>query len=176
MTKCPFYVLIDYALFFLSVLKKERRKKKVLNIYWLCSSQVLTENKEYSCTTFPCTLSGLPKNIRALKLLFLVITVKVFPPIFIFSRLMIWQVSCFFPASYTFAIDAFGNPDFLFYATSSRYSLFWPSIMAVWTMHSGCVEKPQKALHIRLNELYLRLEMCRGASLFYFLLSLRTRA
>lgn len=75
--------------FFPFCVKRREKKKKVLNIYWLCLSQVLTENKEYSCTTFPCTLSGLPKNIRALKLLFLVITVKVFPPIFIFSRLMI---------------------------------------------------------------------------------------
>lgn len=50
--------------------------------------------------------------------------------------------------------------------------LFWPSIMATWTMHFGCVENLKKALHIWLDELYLRLEMCKGSLLlllFYFL-------
>lgn len=92
--------------FFPFCVKKERRKKKFLT-FIDCLFQVLTENKEYSCTTFPCTLSGLPENIRALKLLFLVIILKAFSPIFIFSCLMIWQVSSFFVQ---LLIDAFGNP------------------------------------------------------------------
>lgn len=33
--------------------------------------------------------------------------------------------------------------------------------------------KPQKALHIWLDKLYLRLEMCKGSLLFYSLLSLQ---
>lgn len=164
--------------FVLSVKKKkeeEEEKKKVLNICWLCLLQVLTESKEYLCTSFPYTLYGLPKISEHWNLIYIVSIRQ------IYGRQMIFV--CFFiliPSipiiniSLFLAFCAFASWMRLLETSDTLIthllSLFlWISLgiapCLVLVQYHGHLNyafwvyrKHQRALHIWLDKLYLRLE------------------
>lgn len=157
------------------VLSVKKEKKKVLNICWLCLLQILTESKEYSCSSLPYTLYGLPKISEHWNLIYLISIRQ------IYGRKMI--SICFFiliPSSPIIDISLFlafcGFVSWMRLLETSDaliphvLSLFlWISLRIasclVLVQYHGHLNyafwvyrKPQRALHIWLDKLYLRLE------------------
>lgn len=152
MTKCPFYVLIDYyALFspFCSFCKKTN--KKVLNICWLFVASLNWKQRIFMHTFSIVPCLGFLKTSEHWNLVLRENIQKAFDLKMFFPHYNIPTNGHFtFLALFCISIDAFGNPRCTHLVPSPRPPLqifcvlFWPSIMATWTMHSGCVGNLKK--------------------------------